>query len=72
MKNKLLSNAVIAGALCMALSVPSFVLGAEVLPVSAEDKRIVPISHELKHWAEMYVDRLSEGFDIEPVYNDKT
>ncbi|NLO25028.1 MAG: hypothetical protein GX114_02645 [Clostridiales bacterium] len=71
MKNKLLSNAVIAGALCMALSVPSFVLGAEVLPVSAEDKRIVPISHELKHWAEMYVDRLSEGFDIEPVYNDK-
>jgi len=55
----------------MAFTIPSFVLGAEVLPISVEGRGIIPISHELKHWAKTYVDQLSEKFDIDSVYDDK-
>ncbi len=60
-KNNVLKKTIITGALCTALVVPSFAYGRDVLPTSARDIEITPISYKLNHWAEMYIEQLSEN-----------
>lgn len=70
-KNNVLKKTIITGALCTALVVPSFAYGRDVLPTSARDIEITPISYKLNHWAEMYIEQLSEKYNIESIFKDK-
>lgn len=71
MKKSLLKKTIITGALCTALIVPSFVQGAEVRPTSTEDEGVIPISHGFNHWAQDYIYKLSTGYDVTAIFDDK-
>lgn len=71
MKNNLFSRILITGALCTVLTVPTFVQGAEVRPISTGDKGIIPIGYRLNHWSETYLDQLSKKYDVESAFKGK-
>jgi hypothetical protein len=71
MKKNLIRRAVIAGALCTVLVLPSFAQGTDVRTVPHEDAEIMPISYQYKHWSETHIDQLSRNYDVEQVFADK-
>lgn len=70
-KNKLIVSTVITGALCTALVMPSFAFGTNSLPVAAYNSEIIPISYKYNHWAEMYIEQLSEKYNVDSIFKDK-
>lgn len=68
---KTIQNTIIAGVLCAALTVPSFVHGAGVEYTPDEDVKIIPVSQRLNHWAERYIAQLAENYDIGSIFEKK-
>ncbi len=72
MKKNALRNTVITGALCVFLAAPSFVQAANMQIISADDiAKPIPISYQYKHWAMPYIERLSENYDVESIFEGK-
>ncbi|HOJ12727.1 MAG TPA: BsuPI-related putative proteinase inhibitor, partial [Clostridiales bacterium] len=70
-KSKLAKNTIITGALCTALIIPAFVQGVDILSASAKDAKVVPIYYKLSHWADTYIEQLSEKYGVESIFKDK-
>jgi hypothetical protein len=71
MRNRVLRNALLAGALCAILMVPSFAMGTDVWPVSNVNDDIVPIGLGAHHWSKVYIDQLSESYNVASIFDGK-
>lgn len=71
MKKNLLKNTIIAGTLCTMLVTPTFGQGGKTTDVMREDIKIIPISHQFKHWAEGHIHQLSQNYDVQWIFQDK-
>lgn len=72
MKNKLIGKTIIAGALCAALVVPSFVNAQDlnVNTIVTEDIQITPVRNIFNHWYLKYINILLSNYDAaKPVEN---
>jgi len=58
-------------ALASVLTTTSFAQSAEIVPVSAKDVEVVPISYQIKHWSEVFIDQLSKDYDVKDVFDGK-
>lgn len=69
MKKKLVRGGIIAGALCMTLTVPTF---AQLQPDLAEkDIKAAPVSYKINHWSQTYIDNLSKNNIVELLFEGK-
>lgn len=71
MKNNLFSKIIITGALCIALVVPSYAKNVDIQPILAEKVEIIPISYNIGHWSQMYIDQLSGNHNVETVFKNR-
>lgn len=71
MRNSLLRNTIIAGVLCTTLITPAFAQEMRVQSMAGKDMEVIPMSAELNHWAETYIERLSQNYDVESVFKGK-
>jgi len=67
---KTIKNTIVAGVLCAALTVPSFVHGAKAEYISAEDAKTIAASQRV-HWAEGYIAQLSENYEVGSIFEGK-
>lgn len=70
MKNNVLRNIILTMAASTVIAIPTFAQNINT-SILAQDIKIVPISYMFKHWAEIYLDKLSVNFDVEEIFKDK-
>ena len=71
MKNNVLRNSVIAGALCAFIAVPSFIQAANILPIPARDAKPTLTNSEYSHWSKQYIEQLLKSYDVESIFKGK-
>ncbi len=71
MKNKLLGSTILLATLSSSLTFTSFGLNENTKPISAEDKEIIPISYQIKHWSQTFIDQLSKKHNVQIMFNEK-
>ncbi|ABN52424.1 MAG TPA: hypothetical protein DEF39_08810 [Hungateiclostridium thermocellum] len=71
MKRKVIQTCIFPVALASVLTTTSFAQSAEIVPVSAKDVEVVPISYQIKHWSEVFIDQLSKDYDVKDVFDGK-
>jgi hypothetical protein len=70
MKKKLLGSTILSATLCSSLILTSFGLD-DIKPISAEDKKVIPISYQIKHWSLTFIDQLSKNYNVQGMFNEK-
>lgn len=70
MKNKILRNMLLTVVVSSVASVPTFAQNIN-MPTAAQDIKIIPINYVFKHWAEIYLDKLSVNYSLEEVFKNK-
>lgn len=71
MIKNLFLKSIVAGALCVVLTVPAFASTSDIRLVAAGDDTVIPIAYKLKHWSETYIDQLSKDYDVDFVFKGK-
>lgn len=71
MKNNVLRNTIISGALCMFIAIPSFAQAANAQPILTKDAKPILINYEYKHWAKTYIEQLSKNYNVEAIFKGK-
>lgn len=69
MKNTILRNIILTVAVSSVIAVPTFAENIN-MPI-VQDIKIVPINYVFKHWAEIYLDKLSVNYNVEELFKDK-
>jgi hypothetical protein len=70
MKNKIIRNTILTMAVSSVLAVPTYAQST-IMPVTAQDIKVIPINYVYKHWAEIYLERLSVNYNLEGIFKDK-
>jgi len=71
MKKKILGSTILLATLSSSLIVTSFGLNENTKPISAEDKKIIPISYQIKHWSQTFIDQLSKNHNVQGMFSEK-
>lgn len=71
MKRKVIQTFILPIALASVFTTASFAQTIEIMPVSATDVEVVPISYQMKHWSEVFIDQLSKNYDVKDVFGGK-
>ena len=70
MKNKLFGSTILIATLSSSLVFTSFGLD-DIKTTSAENVKIVPISYQIKHWSQTFIDQLSKNHNVQEIFNEK-
>jgi len=70
MKNKLFGSTIVLATLSSSLIFTSFGLD-NIKPISAEDKKVIPISYQFKHWSQTFIDQLSKNHNVQGMFDEK-
>lgn len=69
MKKKIIKNIIIVGVLCSVIIMPIFAeVGSTGFTKNAE---IIPVSYTASHWAEEYVKKVINAYDVELIFENK-
>ncbi|RXE59977.1 BsuPI-related putative proteinase inhibitor [Acetivibrio mesophilus] len=71
MKKKVIGSFILPMAITSVFTATSFAETANIMPVSAKDVEVMPISYQMKHWSEGFIDQLSKNYDVMEVFGGK-
>lgn len=71
MRKGIIGKIILPVAITSVFTATSFAQTANMMPISAEDVEVIPISYQIKHWSEIFIDQLSKNYDIKEIFGEK-